>query len=73
MLREVVAAAEQQNTTLQGAVQQRDAEIDKLRLLIKRLLRQQFGRRSEQLIAAKLNWRLCASGRRIGHARASKL
>jgi len=30
-------------------VQQREAEIDKLHLLIKRLLRQQFGRRSEQL------------------------
>jgi transposase len=45
----VVAAAEQQHSVLQEAVQQRDAEIDKLQLLIKRLLRQQFGRRSEQL------------------------
>jgi transposase len=50
MLREMVAAAEQQHTTLQ----QRDAEIDKLQLLIKRLLRQQFGRRSEQLSADQL-------------------
>jgi transposase len=49
MLREMVAASEQQQATLQHAVQQRDAEIDKLQLLIKRLLRQQFGRRSEQL------------------------
>ena len=54
MLREMVAAAEQQQTTLQDAVQQRDAEIDKLHLLIKRLLRQQFGRRSEQLSADQL-------------------
>src|SRR3984885_14471439 len=54
MLRERVAASEQQHTTLQGAVQQRDAEIDKLQLLIKRLLRQQFGRRSEQLSADQL-------------------
>jgi transposase len=54
MLRELVAAAEQQHTTLQDAVQQRDAEIDKLQLLIKRLLRQQFGRRSEQLSADQL-------------------
>jgi transposase len=50
MLREAVTAAEQQQTTLQ----QRDAEIDKLHLLIKRLLRQQFGRRSEQLSADQL-------------------
>ena len=50
MLREVVAAAEQQQATLQ----QRDAEIDKLHLLIKRLLRQQFGRRSEQLSTDQL-------------------
>jgi transposase len=49
MLREVVAAAEQQQAALQGAVQEREAEIDKLRLLIQRLLRQQFGRRSEQI------------------------
>src|SRR3954452_25500402 len=45
----MVAAAEQQHSVLQDAVQQREAEIDKLHLLIKRLLRQQFGRRSEQL------------------------
>jgi len=49
LLCEVVAAAEQQHSVLQEAVQQRDAEIDKLQLLIKRLLRHQFGRRSEQL------------------------
>jgi transposase len=49
MLRDVVAAAEQQQVSLQGAVQERDAEIDKLRLLIQRLMRHQFGRRSEQL------------------------
>ena len=54
MLRELVAAAEQQHTSLQHAMQQRDAEIDKLHLLIKRLLRQQFGRRSEQLSADQL-------------------
>jgi len=54
LLREVVTAAEQQHTVLQDAVQQRDAEIDKLQLLIKRLLRQQFGRRSEQLTADQL-------------------
>jgi transposase len=54
MLREVVTAAQQQHTTLQHAMQQRDAEIDKLHLLIKRLLRQQFGRRSEQLSANQL-------------------
>lgn len=50
MLREMVAAAQQQ----QAALHQRDTEIDKLHLLIKRLLRQQFGRRSEQLSADQL-------------------
>jgi transposase len=54
MLREVVSATEQQQTVLQHAMRQRDAEIDKLHLLIKRLLRQQFGRRSEQLSADQL-------------------
>ena len=49
LLHAVVAAAEQQRSVLQEAVQQREAEIDKLQLLIKRLLRHQFGRRSEQL------------------------
>ena len=44
MLREVVAATMQQNAAL-------SAENDKLRLLIQRLTRHQFGRRSEQLIA----------------------
>ena len=42
MLRDMVAAAAHQHGALQ-------AENDKLRLLIQRLLRQQFGRRSEQL------------------------
>ena len=32
------------------------AENDKLRLLIQRLTRHQFGRRSEQLSADQLNW-----------------
>jgi transposase len=41
MLRAVVAAAEQQQASVQGAVQERDAEIDKLRLLIQRLMRHQ--------------------------------
>jgi transposase len=54
LLREVVAAAEQQHTVLQHTVQQREAEIDTLHLLIKRLLRQQFGRRSEQLTPDQL-------------------
>ncbi len=44
MLREVVAATTQQNAAL-------SAENDKLRLLIQRLTRHQFGRRSEQLNA----------------------
>jgi transposase len=44
MLREVVAATMQQNAAL-------SAENDKLRLLIQRLTRHQFGRRSEQLDA----------------------
>jgi hypothetical protein len=42
MLRDVMAAATHQHGAL-------EAENDKLRLLIQRLLRQQFGRRSEQL------------------------
>jgi len=54
LLREMAAAAEQRHTVLQNAVQQRDAEIDKLQLLIKRLLRHQFGRRSEQLTPDQL-------------------
>ncbi len=49
MLRDVVAAGQQQQAALQGTVQEREAECDKLRLLIQRLLRHQFGRRSEQL------------------------
>src|SRR3954467_5197854 len=49
LLHAVVAAAEQQHSVLQEAVQQRDAATDKLKLVIKRLFRHQFGRRSEQL------------------------
>ena len=49
MLRDVVAAAALRQAALQGCVQEREAENDKLRLLIQRLLRQQFGRRSERL------------------------
>lgn len=54
MLREAVAAAERQQAVLRGAVSERDGEIDKLRLLIQRLLRHQFGRRSEQLSSEQL-------------------
>ncbi len=49
MLRDVVAAGQQQQAALQASVQEREAENEKLRLLIQRLLRHQFGRRSEQL------------------------
>ena len=49
MLRDLVAAAAQEQVALQGAVQEREAENDKLRLLIQQLLRNRFGRRSEQL------------------------
>jgi transposase len=49
MLRDVVATAEQQQAVLHTTVQQHEAEIDKLQRLIQRLLRHQFGRRSEQL------------------------
>ena len=49
MLREVVATAKQQQAVLHTTVQQHEAEIDKLQRLIQRLLRHQFGRRSEQL------------------------
>jgi len=49
MLRDMAAMAEQRHTVLQVAVQEREAENEKLRLLIQRLLRHQFGRRSEQL------------------------
>ena len=45
MLRDVVAAGHQQQAALQGAVQEREAENEKLRLLIQRLLRHRFGRR----------------------------
>ena len=54
MLREVVTAAERQQTTLQATVQDYQAENDKLRLLIQRLVRHRFGRRSEQLSAGQL-------------------
>jgi hypothetical protein len=51
MLREVVAATTQQNAAL-------SAENDKLRLLIQRLTRHQFGCRSEQLDADQLQLEL---------------
>jgi transposase len=54
MLREVVVSAEQEHAALQGTVREYQAENDKLRLLIQRLLRQRFGRRSEQLTADQL-------------------
>jgi transposase len=54
LLREMAATVEQRHTVLQIAVQERDAEIDKLQQLIKRLLRHQFGRRSEQLTPDQL-------------------
>ncbi len=49
MLRDVVTTSLQQHAALQASVQEREAENEKLRLLIQRLLRHQFGRRSEQL------------------------
>ena len=58
MLRELVAAAAQEQVALQGAVQEREAENDKLRLLIQRLLRNRFGRRSEQLTPDQLQFGL---------------
>ncbi len=54
MLRAMVAAAEREHTALQGTVQAYQSENDKLRLLIQRLLRHQFGRRSEQLSSDQL-------------------
>lgn len=60
MLREVVTTARQQHTILQYVVQQRDVEIGKLQLLIKRLLRHQCGRRSEQLSADQLQFAAAA-------------
>ena len=58
MLRDVVAVAAQEQVALQGAVQEREAENDKLRLLIQRLLRNRFGRRSEQLSPDQLQFGL---------------
>src|SRR5271167_2849303 len=58
MLRDLVAAAAQEQVALQGAVQEREAENDKLRLLIQRLLRNRFGRRSEQLSPDQLQFGL---------------
>jgi len=49
MLRNMAAMAEQRHTILQVAVQEREAEDETQRLLIQRLLRHRFGRRSEQL------------------------
>jgi transposase len=51
MLREVITATTQQHAQLH-------AENDKLRLLIQRLLRHQFGRRSEQLSTEQLQFGL---------------
>ncbi len=58
MLRDMVAAAAQEHAALQGAVQEREAENDRLRLLIQRLLRNRFGRRSEQLSPDQLQFAL---------------
>ena len=58
MLRDLVAAATQEQVALQVAVQEREAENDKLRLLIQRLLRHRFGRRSEQLSPDQLQFGL---------------
>jgi transposase len=58
MLRDVVAVAAQEQVALQGAVREREAENDKLRLLIQRLLRNRFGRRSEQLSPDQLQFGL---------------
>jgi transposase len=58
MLRDVVAIAAQEQVALQGVVQEREAENDKLRLLIQRLLRNRFGRRSEQLSPDQLQFGL---------------
>ncbi len=49
ILPDVVAAGHQQQAALQASVQEREVENETLRLLIQRLLRHQFGRRSEQL------------------------
>ena len=68
MLREMVAAAEQQ----QAALQEREAEIDKLRLLIQRLLRQQFGRRSEQISPDQLQLGLEDLEQSIAEAQAAQ-
>src|SRR6201996_3089470 len=58
MLRDVVAVAAQEQVALQGVVRECEAENDKLRLLIQRLLRNRFGRRSEQLSADQLQFGL---------------
>lgn len=58
MLRDLVVAAAQEQVALQGAVQEREAENDKLRLLIQQLLRNRFGRRSEQLSPDQLQFGL---------------
>jgi transposase len=68
MLREMVAAAEQQ----QAALREREAEIDKLRLLIQRLLRRQFGRRSEQISPDQLQLGLEDLEQSIAEAQAAQ-
>jgi transposase len=58
MLRDLVAAAAQEQVAWQGGVQEREAENDKLRRLIQRLLRNRFGRRSEPLSPDQLQFGL---------------
>ena len=72
MLRDVIAAAAQEQGALQGAVQEREAENDKLRLLIQRLLRNQFGRRSEQLSPDQLQFGLEDLEQSIGEGEAAQ-
>ncbi len=72
MVRDVVAAGHQQQAALHGAVQEREAECDKLRLLIQRLLRNQFGRRSEQLDPDQLQLGLEDLEQTIGEAEAAQ-
>ena len=68
MLRDVVGAAD---TTAQAHAQLQ-AENDKLRLLIQRLLRQQFGRRSEQLAPDQLQLALEDIEQAIGAGEAAQ-
>ena len=72
MLRDLVAAATQEQVALQSEVQQREAENDKLRLLIQRLLRNRFGRRSEQLSPDQLQLGLEDLEQTIGEGEAAQ-